>query len=111
MNEDCESHFGFYGRKEFTDEQIAMFASALRGIKWFHRNLMFSHGLLISSAPLPPAERRVLRLLLTDASEKRIAHELGLAPATVHQYVVSIYRKLGVRSRAALMRIWLKSPW
>jgi DNA-binding CsgD family transcriptional regulator len=111
LNKDCESHFAFYGRRRFTDEEIALFAYALRGIKWFHRNLTLSYGLLISSAPLPPAERRVLRLLLTDASEKRIAHELGLAPATVHQYVVSIYRKLGVRSRAALMRIWLKSPW
>jgi DNA-binding CsgD family transcriptional regulator len=107
LNEDCESHFGFYGRKKFTDEEVALFAYALRGIKWFHRNLMLSHGLLISSAPLPAAERRVLRLLLTGASEKNIAHELGLAPSTVHQYVVSIYRKFGVRSRAALMRLWL----
>lgn len=107
LNNDCESHFGFYGRKQFTDEQIALFAAALRGIKWFHRNLMLSHGLLISSSPLTPAERRVLHLLLTDATETQVAQELGLAPSTVHQYVVGIYRKFGVRSRAALMRLWL----
>jgi len=107
LNEDCESHFGFYGRKKFTDKEIALFADALRGVKWFHRNLMLGYGLLISSAPLPAAERRVLRLLLTGASEKNIAHELGLTPATVHQYVVGIYRKFGVCSRAALMRLWL----
>jgi len=107
LNEDCESHFGFYGKKQFTDEQIALFAAALRGIKWFHRNLMLSHGLLISSSPLPAAERRVLHLLLTDATEKQVAQELGLTPSTVHQYVVSIYRKFGVGSRAALMRLWL----
>jgi len=107
LNQDCDSHFGFYGREQFTGEAIALFARTLRGIKWFHRNLMLGHGLLISSAPLPAAERRVLHLLLTDSSEKQIAHELGLAPSTVHQYVVSIYRKFGVRSRAALMGLWL----
>jgi DNA-binding CsgD family transcriptional regulator len=33
------------------------------------------------------AGRRTLQLLLTEASEKHIAHELGLTPSTVHQYV------------------------
>ncbi len=107
LNEDCESHFALYARARITDAAIALFAETLRGIKWFHRSLALSHGLLVASAPLTPAERRVLQLLLTDASEKHAAHVLELAPSTVHQYVVSIYRKFGVRSRAALMRLWL----
>jgi DNA-binding CsgD family transcriptional regulator len=107
LNEDCESHFGFYAREPITDEAIALFAETLRGIKWFHRNLLLSHGLLVASAPLTPGERRVLHVLLTDASEKEAAARLGITHATAHQYVVSIYRKFGVRSRAALMRIWL----
>jgi DNA-binding CsgD family transcriptional regulator len=107
LNADCESHFGFYARKRFTDGQIAMFAHALRGIKWFHRNLMLGQGLLMASSPLSATERRVLQLLLTDASEKHFAHQLGLASSTVHQYVVGIYRKFGVRSRAGLTRLWL----
>jgi len=107
LNEDCESHFAFYGRERFTDEAVTLFAETLRGIKWFHRNLLLSHGLLVASAPLTAAERRVLHVLLTDATEKDVAARLGLTHATVHQYVVSIYRKFGVRSRAALMRLWL----
>jgi DNA-binding CsgD family transcriptional regulator len=109
LNEDCESHFAFYSREPIADEAVALFAETLRGIKWFHRNLMLSHGLLVASAPLTPADRRVLRLLLTDASEKQAAHQLGMTRATLHQYVVGIYRKFGVRSRAALMRLWLSS--
>ena len=107
MNQDCESHFGFYAQAPIPDETIALLAYALRGIKWFHRQLLMSHGLLLASAPLTPMEQKVLQLLLTDASEKRIAHQLGLADSTTHQYVVAIFRKFGVRSRAALMSLWL----
>jgi len=107
LNQDAESHFGFYSRDTFTDDQIARLAYALRGIKWFHRHLMLSHGLLTASSQLTPAERKILQFLLTDATEKRIAQEVGMAVSTVHQYVVSIYRKFGVRSRAGLMSLWL----
>jgi DNA-binding CsgD family transcriptional regulator len=107
FNQDAESHFGFYSRTMFTDDEIARLAYALRGIKWFHRHLMLSHGLLMASAPLTPAELKVLQLLLTKASEKHIAHQLGVATSTTHQHVVSIFRKFGVRSRAGLMSLWL----
>lgn len=109
INKDCESHFGFYSRKMFTDEEIALFAYALRGIKWFHRHLMLSQGLLVASSPLTVSERKVLHLLLTDASEKHIAHHVDMTASTVHQYVVRIYRKFGVSSRAGLMSLWLHS--
>ncbi|PZQ53868.1 MAG: hypothetical protein DI570_23610 [Phenylobacterium zucineum] len=107
LNQDCESHFGFYSRGPIADGTIAELAYALRGIKWFHRQLMLAHGLMLASSPLTPTEQRVLHLLLTDASEKQIAHQLGLAESTTHQYVVAIFRKFGVRSRPALMSLWL----
>lgn len=107
LNDDCESHFGFYSRKRFTDADIALFVYALRGIKWFHRHLMLSHGLFMASSPLTATERRVLQLLLTDASEKHIAGRMRLAASTVHQHIVSIYRKFGINSRAGLMSLWL----
>ncbi len=107
LNEDAESHFGFYSHKTFTDEEIAHLASALRGIKWFHSRLMLSHGLLMASSPLTPTERKVLQLLLTDAPEKHIAPQVDMAEFTAHQHVVRIYRKFGVRSRAGLMGLWL----
>jgi len=52
---------------------------------------------------LPPRLRRVLELLETGASEKEIADLAGLSYASAHQYVVQIYRRAGVSSRAQLM--------
>ena len=107
LNADCESHFGFYAREPLPDQTIAQLTYALRGIKWFHRHLLLSHGLLMASTPLTPAEVKVVQLLLTEATERGIAERLGLADSTTHQYVVSIFRKFGVNSRAGLMSLWL----
>ncbi len=57
---------------------------------------------------LAPHERRVLNLLLTEAGEKQIAEQLGLAVSTTHSYITGIYRKFGVRGRAGLMSLWLR---
>ncbi|MEE2976200.1 MAG: LuxR C-terminal-related transcriptional regulator, partial [Pseudomonadota bacterium] len=59
-------------------------------------------------ARLAPHESRVLQLLLTEAAEKQIADQLGLATSTTHSYITSVYRKFGVRGRAGLMSLWLK---
>ena len=110
LNGDSESHFGFYACAPIPDETIALLRYALRGIKWFHRHLMLSYGLLMASTPLTQTEQRVLQLLLTEATEQRIADQLGLATSTTHQHVVAIFRKFGVRSRAGLMSLWLNGP-
>ena len=110
INSDAESHFGFYSRAVLAEEDIALLAYALRGLKWFHRQVMLTSGPLIAKAPLTPTERKVLRLLLTKASEKNIADQLGLAVSTTHQRIVALFRKFGVRSRAELMSLWLSHP-
>ena len=47
----------------------------------------------------------MLQLLTSDLSERDIGHELYVSHNTVHSHVRSIYRKLGVSSRAhALQR-------
>ena len=49
---------------------------------------------------LTERELRVLRLLASDLSERDIGRELYVSHNTVHSHVRSIYRKLGVSSRA-----------
>jgi DNA-binding CsgD family transcriptional regulator len=110
VNKDAESWFGLFrspNQPPFTEIERDEIAYALRGLKRFHRLLMLSHGLLIAASPLTPAERRVLHMLLTGLSEKLIAYELELSHHTVHGAIVSIYRKFGVKNRAALMALWL----
>ncbi len=111
VNEHVESYYCFdrYGpRRPFTARDEALTGFTLRAIKYFHRELLFSHGLPIAREPLLPSERRILTALMTEKSEKEIAADLDLGHATVHSLVTSILRKFGVNSRVALMTLWLQ---
>jgi DNA-binding CsgD family transcriptional regulator len=88
-----------------TDAELVGFA--LRGLSWFHRQMVYSHGLLVAREPLTPTQRDVLRLLLSDKTEKEIAAELGQSFHTTHTHVKDIFRKYNVKSRAGLMAVWL----
>jgi DNA-binding CsgD family transcriptional regulator len=110
VNQDTESHFVFdhiRSKRRFRNADAHLIGFALRGIKWFHRQLLLSHGLLAAQTPLSPAQRRVLLLLLTGKSEKAIAAALGFTVGTTHQYVAELFRKFGVNGRAGLMALWL----
>jgi len=54
---------------------------------------------LATEAPLR-REREVLRMLSSGLSEREIGLELYVSFNTVHSHVKSVYRKLGVSSRA-----------
>lgn len=110
VNDDAECYFGIFRdsvHPPFSVEDREVVAYALRGLKWFHRQQLLGHGLLVASAPLTPAERNVLQGLLTGQSEKQIAAGLGRSHHTTHECVANIYRKFGVNNRAALMALWL----
>jgi DNA-binding CsgD family transcriptional regulator len=109
VNAFVEGYYGFHRKAptRFTVAERAIALYAMRGLTWFHRQIMLSHGLLVARSMLTPAERRVLALLLSDHSEKRIAGQLGLTPATVHVYVTAIFRKFNVSGRAGLTALWL----
>lgn len=110
LHDDCESYFAFHrvgSRKNFTAREEAIAAYAARGIKWFHRQLVLSHGVLLAEGPLSPTQRRIAHLLLTGHSEKEIAIEVGQSPHTTHKHITEIFRKFGVNSRASLMAMWL----
>jgi len=62
-------------------------------------------GIRSADEKLTGRELRVLQLLTSDLSERGIGQELYVSHNTVHSHVRSIYRKLGVSSRAhALQR-------
>jgi len=110
VNEDAESYFGVQRGVEhpfFTPAERDAVAYVLRGLKWFFRQQMLGHGLLVANAPLTPVERQVLQGLLTGLSEKEIAAAQGQSYHTTHEYVTAIYRKFDVNNRAALMALWL----
>ena len=110
VNTDAESLFCFdriRRRRRFTPEHERQVALALRGIKWFHRQQLLNHGLLVGNAPLSPAHRRLLPHLLSHKPEKQIADALGLTRATTHNYVTEIYRSFNVTSRAGLITLWM----
>ena len=65
--------------------------------------------LLSSSLPEHPAgltsrEVEVLGLVATGMTNAQVAHKLFISPRTVQRHLSSIYRKLGVGSRAAATR-------
>jgi len=74
-----------------------------------------AHGQEIKPAPqltstdvaalheLAPRLRQTLDRLLAGDSEKQVAAKLGLSRHTVHVYVKSLHKKLGVSSRSELL--------
>ena len=106
----AEGYYGFLRMRPgdpFTEEQRDLAFYAMRGLTWFHRQILLAHGLVVAHSPLSPMERRVLALLLTDRSEKLIASEIGVTPSTLHGYVRDILRKFGVSGRTGLIAVWL----
>lgn len=91
----------------FSAQDGELLGFVMRGLRWFHRQQLLSHGLLIANAPLTPAERRVLLALLDGHTEKQTAQRLDQSPNTTHFHVKSIYAKFGVGNRAALTALWL----
>lgn len=105
-----EGYYGFLRMRAedpFTEADRDTALYAMRGLTWFHRQVMLAHGLLVATSPLSPIERRVLALLLTEQSEKLIASALGVSPASLHTYVRDVLRKFGVSGRKGLTALWL----
>ncbi len=61
-----------------------------------------------TAGPLPggltPRQAEVLRLLAAGMSNKQIAAELHLSPATVERHLATVYRKLGLAGRVEAAR-------
>jgi DNA-binding CsgD family transcriptional regulator len=64
-----------------------------------------------ADAALTAAEARVARAAASGLSTKEIAAALFLSPKTVEFHLGRIFRKLGVRTRAELVRVVLEGPY
>lgn len=84
-----------------------------RIVKLFHDELIRLYGSHIRTdrrpdpfADLPTRQREVLAALAEGDAEKQVAAKLGLSRHTVHDHVIALYRRFGVRSRAELVAIY-----
>ncbi|HEY8514726.1 MAG TPA: LuxR C-terminal-related transcriptional regulator [Candidatus Binatia bacterium] len=102
--------FGAYRRDGtpcFSDEERDLVRGILASIPDVARRLALACGVFSCGERLTPREGQVLQHLLSGLAEKEIAYELGLGARTLHHHVTALYRKLGVRSRAELMALFL----
>jgi DNA-binding CsgD family transcriptional regulator len=80
-----------------------------RLLQFFHTELgpLIGRALVSATEPTPdtlsPRLQQTLACLLQGDSEKQVAARLGLSPVTAHQYITTLYRRFGVRSRAQLL--------
>lgn len=59
---------------------------------------------------LTPREREVALALTTGKTHKLVARQLGVSPSTIRNQTQTIYKKMGVDSRAGLTRLITDSP-
>ena len=65
---------------------------------------------MLSGMGLTNREQMVAALVCDGLSNKVIAKQLGLSEGTVKAHVLNIFKKVGVRSRGALILLWHEAP-
>jgi len=81
--------------------RCVFFQRALREIN------AFTHGVYRNAKALTPLKRRLLQELLSSKPEKEIAQVLDQKATTLHKAVRELYAEFGVKTRLALMSLWL----
>jgi PAS domain S-box-containing protein len=104
-------------RKRSERDLAAAIEAAMADAQWFSRGVMDKLAALrhepgsITPSPtleeLTSRERDILTLICKGAGDAEIASELNLSPHTVRNHVASLYRKLGVNRRSAVV-IWAR---
>ena len=64
----------------------------------------------VQPEPLSPRELQIAEAYAGGASYKVIARDLGIAPSTVRTHLGTIYRKVGVVTKIALLRALEDAP-
>jgi DNA-binding NarL/FixJ family response regulator len=81
------------GRGVFTSEQRRNVHAGLL------RLARQSWDVSVAASRLTPRQRQLLALLTRGLTNRQIARNLGISERTVHDHIVGLYERLGVRSR------------
>ena len=99
------------GRDELSEEAFAAaWATGQTLTLEQARALFVDHGpppRVFGTGPLTAREHQVLELIAKGLTDAEVAKELVVSPRTVHAHLRSVYRKLGVSSRAEATRVAL----
>ena len=107
-----EGHYGFTLNRALGDGPFTTREGRL--IHILHHELARSFGTALALEPgglfagLSRRLEETLQALIEGDSEKQVAARLGLSRHTVHEYVMDLYRRLAVNSRAELLALCLK---
>jgi PAS domain S-box-containing protein len=98
-------------------ELVAAIEAAMADTSWFSRGVMEKLAALRQiSGPAPTSikvedlttrEREIIALICRGMGDAAISEELKLSPHTVRNHVASLYKKLGVNRRSAVV-IWAR---
>jgi PAS domain S-box-containing protein len=104
-------------RKRTEGELVAAIEAAMADTAWFSRGVMEKLAALRQmSGPaassvrlddLTNREREIVALICRGAGDAEISSQLKLSPHTVRNHVASLYKKLGVNRRSAVV-IWAR---
>jgi PAS domain S-box-containing protein len=104
-------------RKRSERELVAAIEAAMADTAWFSQGVMEKLASLrqksgpVSSSvkldDLTKREREIVALICSGAGDAEISRQLNLSPHTVRNHVASLYRKLGVNRRSAVV-IWAR---
>jgi two-component system, NarL family, response regulator NreC len=96
--------------KEMADSDLPpAVRNAVRGKRYVSPLLAAKlNGAKVAADRLTPREREVLRLIALGHTSAEIAEKLGLSPRTIETHRARIHRKLGLDTRAELVRYALE---
>ena len=96
---------GYIPKSTAVDVMVTAVKALLIGGHWFPQGTFSAEmseaeqQLAAGFAELSAAQVRVLRAIVDGRLNKQIAHDLGIAEATVKSHLQTIFRKLGVANR------------
>ena len=98
---------GYILKDVSTDEVVCAIETVAAGGTYFSsgvRDILVADTAQNEADPLTPRERRILGLIVTGRSNREIAEELQITPATAETHRKNLKKKLGIATTAGLIR-------